>query len=115
MKALFASLLCLVLTATQTFAIKGGPPYPANTNLIGSFGGVMQGVFDPTNPGSSNSIGVYSIGVPQNGNATGPFVMFARGRVFSEVAEVSAGLSINSCFTPLFYGKMAVPPFFWQA
>jgi hypothetical protein len=82
-KALFASLLCLVLTVSQTFAIKGGPPYPAGTNLVGSYGGVLQGVFDPTNPGSSNSIGVYSIGVPKTGNATGPFVMFTRGRVFS--------------------------------
>jgi hypothetical protein len=89
-KALFAALLCLVLTATQTFAIKGGPPYPANTNLVGSFAGVMQGVFDPTTPSSSNSIGVYSIGVPKTGNATGPFVMFARGRVFSGTITATA-------------------------
>jgi hypothetical protein len=89
-KALFASLLCLVLTAAQTFAIKGGPPYPASTNLVGSFAGVMQGLFDPTNPSASNSIGVYSIGVPKNGNATGPFVMFARGRVFSGTITATA-------------------------
>ena len=90
MKALFASLLCLVLTASETFAIKGGPPYPAGTNLVGTFAGVLQGVFDPTNPGSSNSIGVYSIGVPKTGNATGPFVMFARGRVFSGTITATA-------------------------
>jgi hypothetical protein len=89
-KALFASLLCLVLAATQSFAIKGGPPYPAGTNLVGTFAGVMQGVFDPTNPGSSNTIGVYSLGVPKTGNATGPFVMFARGRVFSGTITATA-------------------------
>lgn len=90
MKALFAALLCFVLTASQTFAIKGGPAYPAGTNLVGTFAGVMQGVFDPTNPSSSNSIGVYSIGVPKTGNATGPFVMFARGRVFSGTITATA-------------------------
>ena len=83
MKALFASLLCLVLAVSQSFAIKGGPPYPASTNIVGSYAGVLQGVFDPTTPSSSNSIGVFSIGVPKTGNASGPFVMFSRGRVFS--------------------------------
>ena len=90
MKALFAYLLCLVLTVSQTFAIKGGPPYPAGTNLVGTFAGVMQGVFDPTKPSSSNSIGVYSLGIPKTGNATGPFVMFARGRVFSGTIQATA-------------------------
>lgn len=90
MKALFASLLCLVLTVSQTFAIKGGPPYPAGTNLVGTFAGVLQGVFDPTKPSSNNSIGVYSLGIPKTGNATGPFVMFARGRVFSGTIQATA-------------------------
>jgi len=89
-KALFASLLCFALTASQTFALKGGPPYPAGTNLVGTFAGVLQGVFDPTNPSSSNTIGVYSLGIPKTGNATGPFVMFARGRVFSGTVQGTA-------------------------
>jgi hypothetical protein len=89
-KALFAALLCFVFTASQTFALKGGPPYPPGGNLTGTFAGVLQGAFDPTNPGSSNSIGVYSLGVPQTGNATGPFVMFARGRVFSGTITATA-------------------------
>jgi hypothetical protein len=50
----------------------------------------MQGVFDPTKPSSSNSIGVYSLGIPTTGNATGPFVMFARGRVFSGTIQATA-------------------------
>jgi hypothetical protein len=83
MRIFFALLVCLVFTAAQCFAIKGGPPYPASANLVGTYAGVLQGVFDPTTPSSSNSIGVFSVGVPKTGTATGPFVMFSRGRVFS--------------------------------
>lgn len=90
MRILFALLMCLVFTSAQCFAIKGGPDYPAGTNLVGTFAGVLQGVFDPTNPSSSNTIGVYSLGVPKAGNATGPFVMFARGRVFSGTVQGTA-------------------------
>jgi hypothetical protein len=89
-KALFGSLLCLVLAVSQSFAIKGGPPYPPGSNIVGTYGGVLQGVFDPTTPSSSNTIGVFSLGVPKTGNASGPFVMFARGRVFSGTIQATA-------------------------
>ncbi|MFN2623252.1 MAG: hypothetical protein ABR611_10435 [Chthoniobacterales bacterium] len=82
MKALFASLLCFVLTASQTFALKGGPPYPVGTNIIGSYAGVMQGVFDPTNPRSSNTLGIFSLGIPQTGLATGSVALFTGERTF---------------------------------
>jgi hypothetical protein len=90
MKILFALLMCLVFGTAQCFAIKGGPPYPASTNLVGTYAGVLQGVFDPTAPSSSNSIGVFSVGVPKTGNATGPFVMFSRGRVFKGTIQGTA-------------------------
>lgn len=90
MKVLFASLLCFVLAASQSFAIKGGPPYPTGGNIVGTYGGVLQGIFDPTTPSSSNTIGVFSLGVPKTGNATGPFVIFSRGRVFSGTIKASA-------------------------
>jgi len=45
MKALLGSLLCFVLFASECFAIKGGPPYPANTNIVGTYAGVMQPAF----------------------------------------------------------------------
>lgn len=90
MKILFASVMCLVLGAAECFAIKGGPVYPAGTNIVGTYGGVLQGLFDPTTPSSSNTIGVFSLGVPKTGNATGPFVIFARGRVFSGTIQASA-------------------------
>ena len=67
----------------QCLAVKGGPEYPAGRNITGTYAGVMQGIFDPTNPASSNSIGVFSLGVPQTGLATGTFLMFARGRAFT--------------------------------
>ncbi len=90
MKLLLACLMCLILPAAECFALKGGPPYPASTNLVGTYAGVLQGVFDPTNPGSSNALGIFSLGVPASGNATGTFVMFSRGRVFTGTARAFA-------------------------
>jgi hypothetical protein len=90
MKILLASLMCLVLGASQCFAHKGGPTYPAGTNLVGTYAGVLQGVFDPTNPASSNSIGVFSLGVPSTGNAHGSFIMFSRGRIFTGTTNAFA-------------------------
>jgi hypothetical protein len=83
MKALFGSLLCLVLGASGCFAISGGPVYPAGTKIVGHYAGVLQGVFDPTNPASSNSVGIFSLGIPTSGLTTGTFLMFAQGRVFT--------------------------------
>jgi hypothetical protein len=90
MRIFFALLMCLVFGTAQCFAIKGGPAYPGGTNVVGTYAGVLQGVFDPTTPSSSNNIGVFSIGVPKSGNATGPFVMFSRGRVFSGTIQGTA-------------------------
>jgi len=90
MRILLAGLMCLVMTAVQCFAISGGPPYPTGSNIVGTYSGVLQGVFDPTNPSSSNSIGIFSLGVPKSGNASGSFVMFSRGRVFRGTAQAFA-------------------------
>ena len=91
MRILLACLLCLVLPTAECFAIKGGPPYPAGTqSLSAPMRACMQGVFDPTNPAASNSIGIFSLGVPSTGNATGAFVMFSRGRVFTGTAQAFA-------------------------
>jgi hypothetical protein len=85
-KALLGALMCLVFTITQAFAISGGPPYPGGTNVVGVYAGVMK----PKNPPSDNppncslnSLGVFSVGVADSGLATGSFVMFSQGRVFS--------------------------------
>lgn len=83
MRILLASLMCLVLCTAECFALKGGPVYPVGTNITGTYAGVLQGVFDPTNPSSSNSIGLFSLAVPRSGLSTGAFIMFARGRAFT--------------------------------
>jgi hypothetical protein len=82
MRILFALLMCLVFTTAQCFALKGGPPYPVGTNIIGTYAGVLQGVFDPTNPRSSNTLGIFSIGIPQTGLATGSVAIFTGERTF---------------------------------
>src|SRR6266404_1277021 len=95
MRVLLAALMCLVFTITQAFAISGGPPYPGATNVVGVYAGVMKPKFPSTCPAdpttcpddpptcSANSLGVFSVGVPDSGLATGTFVMFSQGRVFS--------------------------------
>jgi hypothetical protein len=83
MKAILGSLLCFVLASSECFALKGGPPYPVATNIVGSYAGVLQPAFDPTDPFSANSLGVFTLGVPSVGAANGVFLMFTRGRVFS--------------------------------
>ena len=87
MKALLGSLMCLLLGAAQCLALSGGPPYPIGTNIVGTYAGVLQPPFcplpNPANCPGLNSIGVFSLGVPQSGLGSGIFVMFSRGRVFS--------------------------------
>ena len=82
MKALLGCLLCLVFTSAQCFAISGGPQYPAGTNMVGTYAAVLQPQFDPTDPFSSNSIGVFAASVPSTGLASGGFAFFARGQIF---------------------------------
>lgn len=84
MKNLLASLMCLVLTAAQCFALKGGPPYPGTTaNIVGTYAGVMQGVFDPTNPASSNTLALFSLSIAKSGISSGMVVLFVAGRAFT--------------------------------
>ncbi|CAN5500695.1 hypothetical protein BH18VER1_BH18VER1_07720 [soil metagenome] len=91
MRALFASLLSLLLGSAQCFALKGGPDYSGGgANIVGTYSGVLRGLFDPTNPASSNTIGIFTLGVPQTGNGTGNFLMFARGRTFTGTIDASA-------------------------
>lgn len=95
--------MCLVFTATQSFAISGGPPYPGSTNVVGVYAGVMKPRKVPTTcpvdpstcpdspPGcSANSLGVFSIGAAESGLATGTFVMFSQGRTFNGTIQGTA-------------------------
>lgn len=83
MKILLAALMCLVLCTSESFALKGGPVYPATTaSISGTYAGVMQGVFDPTNPRSQNTLALFSLRIPQTGLADGVVVVFVSGRTF---------------------------------
>ncbi|MBA2435034.1 MAG: hypothetical protein M3480_07040 [Verrucomicrobiota bacterium] len=118
MKAILGSLLCLVLVSSECFALKGGPPYPASTNIIGTYAGVLQPAFDPTDPFSANSLGVFTLGVPSTGASTGTFIMFTRGRIFGGTiqgvgdvnkATVSALLDASFNYTLTVIDDLGVP------
>ena len=81
-----------MLATSPAFAISGGPVYSSASTYVGTYAGVLQGLFDPTLQGASsiNSIGVFSLGVPTTGIGKGEFVMFTRGRVFSGNIQANA-------------------------
>ena len=98
MKAFLGCLMCCVLVISQTFARdphiapNGGPAYPGTT---ANFAGVYAGVLMPQNSGhpsecALNSLGIFSLVVPQSGLASGDFVMFAQGRVFTGTVQAVA-------------------------
>jgi hypothetical protein len=103
MKAWLSCFLCSIFLVAETFAISGGPQYPGSTNIVGVYAGVMRPAqvpvtcaTDPSTcpdspPGcSANSLGVFSVGVPSSGLATGTFVMFSQGRVFNGTIQGTA-------------------------
>lgn len=82
MKAVLGCLLCLVFSSAQCLAVKGGPTFSAAPNIVGTYAAVLQPNFDPTDPFSSNSLGVFAAAVPVTGLASGGFAFFARGQIF---------------------------------
>ena len=87
----------VVFAVSAAYAIKGGPPYPSQANLIGTYAGVISPTPTPNPPVfpaipscSANSVGVFSVGVPTTGVATGTFVMFSQGRVFTGTIQGTA-------------------------
>ncbi len=104
-KSVFPLLLCYVLTTSQVFALSGGPVFGNGGRVVttGVYSGVIQGLEendatttgpaipgDPvaTPPGAttgvpSNALGLFSLNVPTTQLATGAFMLFADGEVFS--------------------------------
>jgi hypothetical protein len=99
MKKLLSLLLTFVFLNAQAFAISGGPKYDDATNvdIVGTYSGVLIPV-DPTQgstavssssssstltPESINSMGIFTLGVPIAGPATGSFLAFTEGIIFS--------------------------------
>jgi hypothetical protein len=81
MRILLACLMCEILPLSQAMAIDGGPfggggngPVP----VVGSYAGVML----DSNPGSNN-LGIFTVGIPQQGLASGTVFIFTGVRTFS--------------------------------
>ena len=111
MKIVFPMLLCYVLTTAQTFALSGGPVFgSARVVTTGIYAGVLQGLEEtdsttngPAIPGDpvatppsattgtpSNALGLFSLNVPTTMLATGAFMLFADGEIFSGTINASA-------------------------
>jgi hypothetical protein len=77
MKKVLSLLVAFVFMQTQTWALSGGPQYPGNTAAVkGTYAGVMIPAL------AGNSLGLFVIGVPQEGLASGAFAMFNNGNAF---------------------------------
>src|SRR5215210_4927238 len=89
MKILLACLMCLVFSTVQCFALKGGPHYTTGgANIIGRYAGVLRPPFcplaDPSEcPTGFNSLGLFTLVIPQTGIGTGTAFIFAGGRTFT--------------------------------
>lgn len=109
MKPLFPLLLSYVMMTSQTFAISGGPVFGGQgVSVPGIYSGVLQGVTesqgaagspeipgDPLSPpeggtgAPSNAIGLFDLTIPATALATGTFLMFADGVVFTGTIDAS--------------------------
>lgn len=121
MKALLGSLLCLVLFASECFAISGGPPYPTGTNLAGVYAGVLLPAVGPDTTAKertcvAGSLGIFTIGIPNSGASTGDFIIFIQGRVFggsiqgvSDPTNAQLTTIVDATFTQMLT-SLTVPP-----
>src|SRR5437867_5172612 len=76
MKVLLGSLMCLILTMTQVFAISGGPWGTTQVTVTGTYAGVLRPIL------ASNNLGLFTLKIPQIGLATGDFLIFTGERTF---------------------------------
>jgi hypothetical protein len=110
MKKILPVLLCYVLAASQLYAVDGGPVYNSDISVIGSYSGVIEGLTETDDTGSSapaipgdplpsvgssattpsNALGLFDLAVPSVGMATGTFILFADGIVFTGTIQAFA-------------------------
>ncbi len=116
MKKLLPVLLCYVLSASQTYALSGGPIFNSNGSSRGSYSGVIEGITEvdngsttgPAIPGDpvaggtagstpvpSNALGLFNLSVPATGFATGSFILFEDGTVFNGTITATAPTGSN--------------------
>ncbi len=95
MKILLSSLMCLVLTAAQSFALKGGPDY---TRLGPKRPATYSGAFFPiVADGESepdNSVALFTVTLTSTGLGTGTAIIFREGNNY--VGTMSATIDANA-------------------
>lgn len=91
MKKVLSLLMAFVFLQAQSYALSGGPVFGSsvNLNVIGTYAGVLvpEEVEVENDLGSvqssSASIGLFSLGVPESGPATGSAIVFVDGTAFN--------------------------------
>lgn len=87
MKSLLGVLMCLVLITSQSFAVSGGPDFSDDAtavNTVGTYAGVLHAKrFEPDTGQRPNSIGLFTLSIPQTGLANGTALMFEQGQVYT--------------------------------
>src|SRR5436305_708414 len=84
MKTLVGCQMCLVLTLWQGFAISGGPfSGGGRVAVTGTYAGVLVAIVDPTIGLPDNSLGLFTMKVPQTDLATGIVAVFRNGFVYT--------------------------------
>ncbi len=106
MKKLLPILLCYVLMTTQVYAISGGPVFGgSDLNPVGTYSGVINvtkeldnddpvvdpvtGNLVPSEVTDVNAIGLFDLGVPSTSVATGSFLLFVDGVVYTGTITAS--------------------------
>ena len=98
MKILLACLMCVVFTATESFAIDGGPWGGNGTHVTvtGTYAGVLVPIPTVLAPGpppvtlTDNSLVLFTMKVPSSGLASGTSAVFRNGFFYSGAIQGSA-------------------------
>jgi hypothetical protein len=90
MKILLACLMCLVLSAAECFAIKGGPDFGSGqVGVTGTYAGIFVPIPTELDPGpppvtlTDNSLALFTLKIPREGLATGTSAVFRNGLFYS--------------------------------
>jgi len=89
MKTLLAILLCFVITEAPVLAIHGGYTLGGTSSVTGTYAGVFvpDGITlvsgTTADYSGGNSLGLFSLNVPNTGDASGPVMIFSAGRTFA--------------------------------
>jgi hypothetical protein len=98
MKILLACLMCLVLGASECFAIDGGPfGGGSQVTVTGTYAGVFVPVIVTLSPGPppvtappDNSLALFTMTIPKQGLASGTVAIFRNGKAYPGTMTASA-------------------------